>query len=202
MQVYYKLQMTTGQEVPICREMFYAVTGLGRARVNTIVQKQYKKLLLEHGDDDHLNDSPNVLKRFSKTAARDEKLKSILIQKKEKMLSLAKGTFEEFSKALKYRNRSGSGTEEMAEEEMEYEDGTIVEYIEETLFEEPEQSEKIVISQLDLDSFETCRICLSSGNLLPLNEKMMDEEYTFAEMVEYGLGIQVRKSSLEFFCIS
>lgn len=186
-----------GDEVPVCRDMFFSVTGLGRSRVKTIVEKIYKARLLQNGDPDD-NNTNKTSRKKAETKKRESLVNCLVKEKKEKLLRLEKGTYDVFANAINRRNPEENCEENLEEwiESTETHDQSCeedLEYMEvERLDDEEFDVDFVSRVNLNLEVFEVCRICLQNEvKLLPLFDCLESEEKSFAEMVELGMSLKV-----------
>lgn len=193
--VSYFIQNLSGEKVPVCRDQFQAVTGLTDQKTKSIYRKIYKRELLLEGDTSHRKVG------VGKNPEHADKIREMLATKKEKILSLEKGTYDQFVKAI-------SGQKAKDEENLEFESVMIESLAEEKLprrrgrskkkkdEEQEVQEEEIVESYdrilLDLNELETCRICLQNyEHLIHLFKKLGSAENTAAELIDYCLAIKI-----------
>lgn len=193
MQVYYFFPKDDSEKIPICRDMFFAITGLGRSRVKNIVNKLYKQELLAHGDGERLlQKTDNNSRKSVKTIEKEKTLKLLITEKKEKMLQMEKGTYEKFSRAINHRNNPEA---EQSDDESHASSENYQDYEE---FEETSQLSEEILEEktiLNLEAFEICRICLQNDrNLFPLFECLENEENPYAELINFGMSIEVKKT--------
>jgi hypothetical protein len=86
----YFVPKESGKEVQVCNPMFLAVTGLSWTRVKRIYRGSYKKEFLLKGKDTELDKSKETSRKIQK----------ILAAKKEKLLALNQGDYDDFVKAF------------------------------------------------------------------------------------------------------
>lgn len=170
--------------------MFMATTGTTKSRLDKVQANIIKRNILKEGDIDDLTQL-------------SEESKKILIARKEKVLRLEKGTFEEFSKAIKERanqKETEIETEDLSSSENyfsvhedEYQLG--FQEIDQLIIEDVEETENF--GYIDIEACDVCRICLSNDGLLfDAHERQFGENHTTAEMVEYALSCKVRASKI------
>jgi hypothetical protein len=196
---HYHLQKKSGEILQVCKELFHAASGISDRKTRTIIKKLYRQQLLLQGDPDFLQ------KKKGKNDEFDEKIREMLAERKEKLLSLEKGTYEQFVKVISGKKQEDPGPSRkrvnpkgMKKEKYRTKKTKIAEEI--SLKQEP-----LGFNQLDLIQMEICRICLKTGDsLLPIFGKLKTMGSSPAELINYSLPIKIDKSDNlpKFICFS